>query len=509
MRKSSIWIFLLSIVLFIRPVFDPDLWWHLAVGRYIAQTGIIPQTDIFTFSAPDYPYIYHSWLTELILYLIHNLFGLWGITWFYALIGALSLLLLYNTYRLTRNMKSNGLLDNWLMPISYLVMVPIIISYTNLRVQLITFLNLALVYYLYQKFLVQKSRLLYLLPVLFLIWANFHAGFILGLILFFTIVTIELIPNLQPNLFTRVFSQTKHRNLTFRRWTKLFYTFIVSTLTPLVNPFSIRIYQQAISMGSNQFAAKSNTDWFPLSQLSHTDLPSTVIYGFLLISAFLLILIKNPVTLKNKLLLIIFTLLSFLYSRRFSTAAIVILLPALFTILSRPYSIFISLKKFPILSFSLAILPFSCLLLLSGYWLHQTTLAYRDDQSYAQIINSQNQILRYPYLAFQYINSHSLPQPILNDFNWGGYLVWRLPKQKIFIDGRMDNFIINGQPFAQQYLDIIKLSPNWQLLLEQYQIQTIIISKQYPLIQALDLSPNWQLEYNDDTTVIYTRKTPP
>ena len=198
MKLTTIPFILISTLLFIRPIHDPDLWWHLGVGQYIWQTKSIPYTDIFSFTAPEYPYVYHSWLSELILYLIHKFSGLWGITLFYALIGSLSLHFLKKTTQLLLPTT------NYLLPVTYYLFltIPFIIYLTNLRVQLISFLFLTiLLYLLVSQFFslsrrkpaslrgssVIKSRQL-LIPILFLFWTNLHGGFILGLLLLTTFI---------------------------------------------------------------------------------------------------------------------------------------------------------------------------------------------------------------------------------------------------------------------------------------------------------------------------------
>src|SRR5258708_25772760 len=48
---------------------DPDLWWHLKLGQIIWNTGQIPRTDQFSFTAQGHPWIAHEWLSQVVLYL--------------------------------------------------------------------------------------------------------------------------------------------------------------------------------------------------------------------------------------------------------------------------------------------------------------------------------------------------------------------------------------------------------------------------------------------------------
>ena len=76
---------LFFIVLFIglflmtlRPIADPDFWWHLRTGQLIVQTHSIPHSDPFSFTNTGKPWIAHEWLTELFFYGLYQL-GSYGL----------------------------------------------------------------------------------------------------------------------------------------------------------------------------------------------------------------------------------------------------------------------------------------------------------------------------------------------------------------------------------------------------------------------------------------------
>ncbi len=59
--------FLLSWLYAIR-VWCPDVWWHLATGRWMVENGQIPATDPFSFTAAGQPWIDVNWASDLVLY---------------------------------------------------------------------------------------------------------------------------------------------------------------------------------------------------------------------------------------------------------------------------------------------------------------------------------------------------------------------------------------------------------------------------------------------------------
>src|SRR2546422_3908095 len=77
------------------PPLDPDLWWHLANGRLIITTGMIPHVDLYSFSAAGQPWVMHEWLADLMMYLLYQLGGLPLLVAISAGVGAAGAICLY------------------------------------------------------------------------------------------------------------------------------------------------------------------------------------------------------------------------------------------------------------------------------------------------------------------------------------------------------------------------------------------------------------------------------
>ena len=58
-----------------RPIADPDYWWHLKTGQVILETHAIPHTDPFSYTKAGAPWITHEWLIEILMYGIFKYFG--------------------------------------------------------------------------------------------------------------------------------------------------------------------------------------------------------------------------------------------------------------------------------------------------------------------------------------------------------------------------------------------------------------------------------------------------
>ncbi|TSA47964.1 MAG: hypothetical protein D4R46_00320, partial [Chloroflexi bacterium] len=88
-------LFLGLFLMTLRPIADPDFWWHLRTGQLIVQTHAIPHTDPFSFTNSGKPWVAHEWLSELLMYVLYRL-GSYGLLIFvFSLIITGAFLLAY------------------------------------------------------------------------------------------------------------------------------------------------------------------------------------------------------------------------------------------------------------------------------------------------------------------------------------------------------------------------------------------------------------------------------
>jgi hypothetical protein len=75
-------IFLLFLIVSFK-VLDPDFGWHLASGQYFLENGL-PVHDIFTFTASEFPWIDHEWLSDILLASLYSVGGYLTLVVFYS-----------------------------------------------------------------------------------------------------------------------------------------------------------------------------------------------------------------------------------------------------------------------------------------------------------------------------------------------------------------------------------------------------------------------------------------
>jgi hypothetical protein len=91
--------------------------------------------------------------------------------------------------------------------------------------------------------------------------------------------------------------------------------------------------------------------------------------------------------------------------------------------------------------------------------------------------------------------------PVLNDYSFGGYLIWNGVKP--FIDSRADLY---GDSFLQNYADIT--APDRRALaaaLAFYHVRWTIFSARAPVVKLLDATPGWHRYYADKLAVVHVR----
>ena len=166
-------------ILFSSEISDSDFWWHLKTGEYIASTHSLPSPDPFSFTTSTSAAeavvrqvnLTHEWLAQLILYGAYGALGFPGV-----ILLRVSLLLIFCgisawvVYR--RGMGIDRAIAAGVA--AGLAVLPSVAD----RPYLFTFVFIAVFIAVLDG---ASAKLRWALPVIMLIWANAHGGFILGL----------------------------------------------------------------------------------------------------------------------------------------------------------------------------------------------------------------------------------------------------------------------------------------------------------------------------------------
>jgi hypothetical protein len=179
-------------ILSFRPIYEPDLWWHLAHGREDVS-GRIVRTNVFSFTFPDYRQRYTTWLFDSTAYLAWTLGGGAGIQVLQAFLLTLTLLLLYGACRI----RAPDWATAAVLAIGFFVLEPRAIP----RPHLASFAGMAACTLLMEWAARERSPrpLLWAIPLVAL-WSNFHVECVFGVLLIGLFAAAELA---WPTVLTR------------------------------------------------------------------------------------------------------------------------------------------------------------------------------------------------------------------------------------------------------------------------------------------------------------------
>lgn len=450
---------------------DPDFGWHLRTGQLILERGV-PKTDWYSFTMQDFPWIDHEWLTDILIYKGYSTFG------FFALL-ILFLVLTAFAFIIPIRLKN---FSCFIFPV--LIGYFASLGFLGLRPQIITILFIAILGKFLSGFLksrkfstqaprgVRGTRLIFCLPILFLAWANLHAGFFAGLFILFLFLILEIFK--KTFLFKKLiglpfFQGQNYEEQSIKKILVLFIVLISSFLVTLVNPYGIRIYEEVFRTIGDAHLRFHIAEWLPLF---FTD--KIPIFAIIYISFFFGLLIPQykKIEFNNLVLLLLFFIFSLLSQRHFP----------IFIILTIP--IFAQL----IFYFKKEIVKDKLRLLLTRFnrWLITFVLTFLiifvfgsyPFGDFLTFISKEKIPLFYPQQALPFLKTLPLSENLLNEYNWGGYLIWQIPERKLFIDGRMPSWRKDGQFVFGDYVKIMEAKERFQDLLEKYDIKIILLNKE-------------------------------
>lgn len=160
-----------------------DEWWHLKTGKFIDERGL-PENEIFTYTAEDYPWHNHEWLAQVGLWRIYR----WGET---AEIGGVRAVVLFKTLFFVATLLGLavflGLRTG--QPAASALSVALLAALSRRtiypRPPFISYGLLALTLCLFIAWRDRRlrTRWLLVLPPMFALWTNLHGGWLAGLVL--------------------------------------------------------------------------------------------------------------------------------------------------------------------------------------------------------------------------------------------------------------------------------------------------------------------------------------
>lgn len=108
----------------------------------------------------------------------------------------------------------------------------------------------------------------------------------------------------------------------------------------------------------------------------------------------------------------------------------------------------------------------------------------------------------FPVRAVERLDDIDMSGRVFNQMHWGGYLLYAAPDIPVFIDGQTDFY---GEELAREYLVAVNGLSGWRDVLDRYGIEWTLIDARQPLAQLLALDAEWSRVYSDRVAVVYRR----
>jgi hypothetical protein len=452
------------------PVVDPDIWWHLRTGQWILAHGQVPVADPFSSYGMGKPWVAYSWLFEILVYGLYRYFGLSGILLFTV---AMSLLVALSVHLLIRQAKFPFVLEVFLVAATLAGMKPLMTP----RPWLFSILCFAL-QLLILRHAKLKPAIIWLLPLLYGIWANFHIQFIYGLVIILLLVTEGLI----LTIVARKLPSEKSQTLPAK---SLLLVGAACVLATLANPYGYNIYRQVVEYSLLTEAFQSVQELQPLSFSS----PADWMVVMLTVAASFVLGLKRRLMPFPMLLLLLGCFLGFRARR-----------DVWFTLLATAFII----SEYPIVSCpadAFQLTRSRVLALLGGITIGVGMIGWYRQLSEPRLRTAVER--RFPVKAVEFVRQNNYGGPLFNSFNWGGYLIWSLPQIPVSIDGRGN---IHGQR-VESARQIWMGYSGWDSDRELMQSRIVIAEVGSPLASLLRMDSRFKLVYEDGTAAVFVRNS--
>ncbi len=459
-----------------------DLGRHIFLGDIIRLNGSIPKTNLFSYTYPDFPFINHHYLPEIIFSLLYHQFSFQGLM-------ILTFFLIFTSFGLLyfSALKKYSLIATSIVS---LLLLRVLFERTDIRPELFSYLFLSLFLVILFKFREKYTRLIFLLPFIELLWVNSHIYFFIGL----GVIGIFWLDELM-------------RKRTIHDKNVLTLTLIlgISSVITLINPNGIHGAIYPFTVFHNYgYSIEENQTPFLLSQLGFQKtswLYLQISLGLLFTS---LLLAVKKTRIIDWLLCISFSVIALLAVRNFPLFSLAVFLPFI-----RTLTIIISEiqtrvdEAYP--KRTLLLFLMTAVLLCFVY-----ILQIREVSSLRQLSPSPETGAS---MGIDFFQREKLKGPIFNNFDIGSYLIFRLyPQEKVFIDGRPEAYPAHF--FKEVYIPMQQDPSVFQRIERKYGFNTILFSHNdmtpwaQQFIKDIIENENWKTVYLDPYMIILVKNTP-
>ena len=442
-------LFIIPILFFVMEnfVIDNDFWFTIAEGKYVLKNGF-PHTVPFTIYN-NLDFIYQSWGTGVIFYLIHKYFGLYGMLFFVTIV---LIIITYFYYKLCMLVSNKNKMLSTIVTI--ITMTLLANTFITTRPQIFTYLNLILVLYIMELYAkTNNKKYLFVLPIISLIQINIHG-------MFFFMLFIFMLPYI-VNAFKFNFKNSNQKKYDLK---PIILIMIIMLLTGLINPYGIKNILYVFTSYGQKILNETIIELVPLSFSSSYD---KIIIFIIFLVYFLYFKSKN-IPIRYYLLLFGTTYLAFDCSRSIALFIIGALFPLSY--LYKDKIINIDIERFiPLILKNIIVISFLIVTISSIIFIKRDFYPESREPIDYLVKNYNKQNIKL------YIN-----------FNDGSYAVYK--EIKVNIDPRAEVYLKKNNHKSDIYDEYTKLGNNeidYKDYINKYKFTHILVNEDDPMYNKL------------------------
>lgn len=451
----------------------------LVNGTAAERLGIL-KTNYYSYTMPEKEFVNHHWLSGVYYYLVQTSFGFTGQSALYVLFALGSSALFFDIAR----RKSNF----WIAFAIGIIVLPLFVKRAEVRPEVFTsFLVSAFFWILSTRLVIKKDKWIFILPVLMLLWVNLHIGFVFGFLVLgaFGLEQLILFLRRRQNYFTRIFIVS-----------------VLSLIAACINPHFINglLYPLNIFKDYGYLIVENQSIGF-LENLDFSQGQHFILYRIIV-----LILVFSVVAagIRNwRKINIPFIILALISGVMAYTGIRSFPLFALFAIPAISYHLYLLTPKEMEVSIKQMLWTVGVVVVFSALILqNQTRLSKQAFMGWGLLPDNNK--------SAEFVKQNKIIGPIFNNYDTGGYLIYHLYPEKVYVDNRPEAYTTKF--FREKYIKPQEDAEKFRELDNRYKFNAIFFSHRdytpwaQTFLVRMTKDKDWAPVYVDNYNIIFLKK---
>ena len=461
---STLVLYAVTAVIALRSVADRDIWWHLRTGEWIVQHRAVPHVDPFAPDGAAKAWMTSSWLFDVVLHALHESFGPPALAAYALVLGLACVLALQ---RLGARRTRGPITAVALPALAFAVVAPLL----GPRPALVSILFYAIeLSVLFSALEGGDRRGLWLLPPLFVVWANLDRGVGHGLLVLALATVAQRLERRRRSAEAADDSVPELARVT-----------LFCGLAALLTPYHVGLYSALLDTGGQGAARERLGD---LASPTFRALGDWIMLALLLGAVFVTARRSRHRT---------FTLLvlgvSAFSAFRTSRDAWLVAVSATAVLSSVRFS-----GRTAVATRGLGVAAAVAAGIVGAVVWSLTPPQPRWQSEVSA---------RFPVAAARVVEDRRYPGPLFSPLEWGGYLLWRLPRLTTVVDGRLE---LQGDARIRRLIATWDGGREWAIDPDLAGAGTVVAPTDSSLTTLLHDDPRFVVVYTDDVAALFVAR---